>query len=147
MELVELLKEIETKVVNGRYINLSYARQIKRDELNKGFKDLEITKSTSGTVRLGVSYANMQRNVDKEIGPLPFGQWVENYENLIIENKGKYYLRVYTTENPYHTKVAYTMNGENYTKQDLIDMGALKPSKPNENGLFNINIDSIVSIG
>ena len=38
-------------------------------------------------------------NKDKEIQPLPWGKWVKGLENLVVEHKGNYYLRI-TSTNP-----------------------------------------------
>lgn len=149
MELKKLINEIDNKVVGGRYINISYQNKVSRDKLAKGFKDENIFKSVNGVFRLAIKYGNMKRNLDKEIQPVKYGQWVEGYENVILEYNGKYYLRVYLSENPHHKiNSTYTWNGSQYCKQELIDNGVLRDTKTSfENGLFNINIDSIVSIG
>lgn len=148
-----LINEINNKVVNGQFINIAYARALKRNELAKGYKDIEIIKQTNGVFRLGITYANMQRNVGRTIEPLPWGAWEKGFENFILEHtnkNGEYneYLRVYTNENKnLLPKTTYFMNGQEYTKEDLIQMGIINQPRFNNNGLFVINILDIITIG
>ena len=88
-------QEILTKLAEikkGRYFSLTKVK-----ELGKG-----IVKESDMVIRLGVSYANMAINKDRETGSLPWGQWVEGLENLVIkhvkDNVENYYLRITSTD-------------------------------------------------
>jgi len=62
-----------------------------------------ITKRTEVRVQMRYSYENAVNNhIERNGGErdfkalsLPWGQWVEGCENLLIEHKGNYYLRMY----------------------------------------------------
>ena len=67
-----------------------------------------IEKIVAGIVQLNYSYANAVNNrgereqgapIDFVAAPLPWGTWVENQENKLIEHKGELYLRFYGLKN------------------------------------------------
>ena len=111
-----------------------------------------VKKVTSAVVRLNISYKNTQafKNSGKsEVQPLAWGAWLIN--GLLINHtnkKGEYneYLRMYFTNNKkLKFKTKYYLNGIQTTKQYLIENGLLKEEE-NKSGLFNININNIISI-
>ena len=137
-------QEILTKLAEakkGRYINLTKAK-----DLGQG-----IVKESDMVIRLGVSYANMQINENKQTGSLPWGKWVEGLENLVIEHKGKYYLRITSTD-PANPKsgadviaTRYLMNGVEVTKQEV--RALIGEEKSGASPVYNIKFDNILKLG
>lgn len=108
--------------------------------------DNEIIKETDMVIRLGVDYANMKVNLDKVVGPLPWGQWLEGFEGLVIEHKGQLYLRVadsYTN----HNKSTYKQNGNEITKEQATALLGEKKLASHPSSVYNIKFDNIVNIG
>lgn len=140
----ELLAVIENKK-KGTYSSVQY-------ESEKVVKNNVIKKVTSAVVRLNITYKNTKAFKDSgktEVKPLAWGAWL--IDGLLINhtnNKGEYneYLRMYFTNNKkLKFKTKYFLNGVETTKQELIENGLLKEEE-NKSGLFNININNIISI-
>ena len=145
MELERYLK-IKEKIKNGCYVVVEWERTC--SECLKGYKGA-VKKHCKAIVRIGVSYANMERNKGKEMGSLPYGMFVYGNE-LIEKDNGDLMLRLTTSENPKHkTQSKYIYNGNVVDKQWLIDNGILGNRKPStfSGGIFNINLKDIISIG
>lgn len=137
-------QEILTKLAEakkGRYINLTKAK-----DLGQG-----IVKESDMVIRLGVSYANMQINENKQTGSLPWGKWVEGLENLVIEHKENYYLRITSTDpaNPESgadvIATRYLMNGVEVTKQEV--RALIGEEKSGASPVYNIKFDNILKLG
>ena len=80
-------QEIIERVRNakkGRYTHLTKVKP-----LGNG-----IVKESEMVIRLGVNYQNLSMNEGRVTGGLKWGHWVEGLENLVLEHKGQYYLRV-----------------------------------------------------
>lgn len=105
-----------------------------------------IIKETTMTVELGVEYKTLVEAKEyeaKEKHSLPWGHWLEGYENLIIEHKDAYYLRV---ANPSVTGSKYVVNGvetDPETAEKLIAPSKLKSS---ESVIYNIKFENIKQI-
>lgn len=136
-----MAKVLEAK--KGRYISLSKAK-----DLGQG-----VVKESDMVIRLGVSYANMSINEGRQTGSLPWGHWVEGLENLVLEHKGNYYLRVtaINPENPEYgaSEIAtrYLLNGEEISKESALAIVGEKKMKGNLSPVFNIKFENIISIG
>lgn len=137
-------QEILTKLAEakkGRYINLT-----KSKDLGQG-----IVKESDMVIRLGVSYANMQINENRQTGSLPWGKWVEGLENLVIEHKGNYYLRITSTDpaNPESgadvIATRYLMNGVEVTKQEV--RALIGEEKGGASPVYNVKFDNILKLG
>ena len=134
-----LMKLAEAK--KGRYINLT-----KTKDLGQG-----IVKESDMVIRLGVSYANMQINENRQTGQLPWGKWVEGLENLVIEHKGNYYLRITSTDpaNPESgadvIATRYLMNGVEVTKQEV--RALIGEEKGGASPVYNVKFDNILKLG
>lgn len=134
-----LMKLAEAK--KGRYINLT-----KTKDLGQG-----IVKESDMVIRLGVSYANMQINENRQTGQLPWGKWVEGLENLVIEHKGNYYLRITSTDpaNPENgadvIATRYLMNGVEVTKQEV--RALIGEEKGGASPVYNVKFDNILKLG
>ena len=122
----------------GQYVNLK-----KEKDLGNGVK-----KITDMVIRLGVDYANMKVNENREteIGSLPWGKWVEGLEGYVIEHKGNYYLRVASSYSN-TTKSIYTLNGIEVSKEQIENLVA--PSKLNSkpSDVYNIKFENIIQLG
>lgn len=139
-------QEIMAKVLEakkGRYISLSKAK-----DLGEG-----VVKETDMVIRLGVSYANMSINEGKQTGSLPWGQWVEGLENLVLEHKGKYYLRITSTtpENPESgadvVATRYLLNGEVISKEAALAIVGEKKMDGKASPVYNIKFENILRLG
>lgn len=106
-----------------------------------------VKKCTTMVGRFGVKYANMKANEGKETGPMIWGEFKDD-NNFIIEYNGKLYLRVTTSSLPnVKPKTIYLLDGEEITKENLIEMGALGNRKPTETPLvMNIKLENIINI-
>lgn len=121
-------------------------------------------KRTTATVRYGINYKNIAsvksrfqakyQNGEIDTPPsevkheLPWGQWKEGHEGVLIEHKGKDYLRVYTSPNPF--KSEYFVNGEAITKEGIMTLGIVQSSywkKPEyKPEALTVNITNIESM-
>lgn len=145
MELERYL-EIKKEIKSGSYVMVEWERTC--SECLKSYKGM-VKKHCKGVLRLGVSYSNMERNKDKEMGSLPQGVW-KVVNEIIEKDNGDLMLRLTTSENPKHkTTSEYIFNGNVVEKQWLVDNGILGNRKPNafSGGIFNINLRDVISIG
>ena len=125
-------------VKKGRYISLKKVK-----DYGKG-----VTKESDLVIRLGVNYANMAINKDRQtpIQSLPWGSWVPGLENLVIEHKGNYYLRVASSYSS-NNKSTYYLDGLQITKEDAIRIIGEKKLKSGNPDVYNIKFENILSIG
>lgn len=147
MLLEQAISVLET-VKKGAYIVIEWTRNV---PVLKGYEKIngetQVQKSCSGVFRLGVEYANLSENLGVETGSLPYGKYVENFPNYIIEYNGKYYLRITTTKN-HKTKSTYTINGVETTKEYLQENKVISNSKSSQDLLvFNVCLNDITRIG
>ena len=138
----EILQKL-AHVTNGRYISLT-----KMKDLGQG-----VIKESDMRIRLGISFANMKVNENKEIGSLPWGKWVEGLENLVIEHKGNYYLRI-TTTNPKDLESAndviatrYIKDGQLISKEEVVSLIGEKKLVSKPSLVYNIKFDNILRLG
>ena len=127
----------------GRYIKFT-----KTKDLGNG-----IIKESDMVIRLGVNYANMEINKDREIQPLKWGSWVDGLEGLVLEHKGNYYLRITSTD-PSHPEsgadvvaTRYSLNGRNISKDEVINLVDGKNLVSKASSVYNVKFENIVSIG
>ena len=108
---------------------------------------------TNSVGRLGVNYGNLAsvKSAGVAPGPLPYGAWVPGKENLLIENKGSYQLRVTKTGNHRQLpKVKYYLNGEEVTKEELQALNVVLPSvwnRSSDTPVFNVKLENVIKIG
>lgn len=141
-KLLDLLKNIK----KGTFIHLEYKSEPKPLASHKGD---HIEKITSGTYRLGITYANLKANEGKITGPMNGGTWDLDLENYIITNKnGEKKLRVYTAVNKKSNSKWY-LNGKETTKEFLIENGYLSVASQNHSHIecFDIFVKNILMVG
>lgn len=138
-EILQKLAEIK----KGRYINFTKVK-----DLGSG-----ISKESDMVIRLGVNYANMKINADKQTGSLPWGQWVEGLENLVVEHKGKYYLRITSTHpsNPESgadiIATRYLRDGQEISKKQVIEMLGEKKLSGTPSPVYTVKFENIIKLG
>lgn len=127
----------------GSYISLTKVK-----DLGTG-----IVKESDMRIRIGVSYANMSVNADKETGSLPWGTWVPGFENLVVEHKGNYYLRVSSTT-PSDIEsgsdiiaTRYIRNGQQITKDEVVALIGEKKVASKPSIVYNIKFENILRLG
>lgn len=105
-----------------------------------------IIKETSMTVELGVEYKTLveaKEYESKETHHLPWGHWLEGYENLIIEHKDAYYLRVANAKTAGSKYLINDVETDSETAEKLITPSKLKSS---DSKVFNIKFENIKQI-
>lgn len=131
-----IINKLSTKR-NGQFFNISYVSDLPMTAKAKreGIIALKITKAT---VRKGISYKNM-KSVQEKLGnrineplELPWGIWVPEHKGLLIEHKGKTYLRLYNSPNK--NKSVYLVNGKEVPLDELKSMGIVQNSYWNKTG-------------
>lgn len=131
-----IINKLSTKR-NGQFFNISYVSDLPMTAKAKreGIVALKITKAT---VRKGISYKNM-KSVQERLGDrinehleLPWGSWVPEHRGLLIEHKGKTYLRLYNSPNK--NKSVYLVNGKEVSLDELKSMGIVQNSYWNKTG-------------
>ena len=120
----------------GKYISLSKVK-----DLGKG-----ITKVSDLVIRLGVDYSKMKVTEGKEVGGLPWGNWVEGLEGLVIEHKGNYYLRVASSYSN-NNKSYYYLDGQEVSKEEVIALLGEKKVQSGNPDVYNIKFENILSLG
>ena len=105
-----------------------------------------IIKETTMSVELGVEYKTLVEAKEyeaKEKHSLPWGHWLEGYENLIIEHKDAYYLRV---ANPKTIGSRYMVDGVETDPEAAEKLIAPSKLKSSESVVFNIKFENIKQI-
>jgi len=113
----------------------------------------DIKKVTKGVARIGVNYGHIRAIKESGVTPqsLPYGEWKEGEENIIIEHNGKYQVRLTTTGNSKHRgKTAYYLNGKPIEKEALESMDIVVPSywnRSHSGPVFNVKLENILQVG
>lgn len=138
MKLQELIEKLET-IKKGAFIHIEYKSE---KELAKKYGSPKLEKFTNGCYRLGITYSNLKENKNKVVSEtLPWGSMF--LKNYIIEHKGRYYLRIYTTHHKSHSQ--YFLNGVETNKATLEQEYNYKSSSPTL--CFNVPIENILKLG
>ena len=137
----------QLNIKNGKWVAIKYSSNPKP---LKEFKNHTITKVTEGVYRLGIAYCNLKSKIGVKTENLPYGHWESEFKNLLLSHDGNDYLRIYTTNNPKHkSHTTYYLDGEEITKEELIEMGAMSESqsKSKHTELFNVKLENVIQIG
>ena len=142
MNAQEILQKLQT-TKKGTYVSLTKVKDLGND----------IIKESDMRIRVGVNYRNLKANKNKEIQPLPWGKWVKGLENLVVEHKGNYYLRI-TSTNPNDLEKAsdviatrYIQKGKEISKEEVINQIGEKKLTSSPSMVYNIKFDNIIRIG
>ena len=142
MNAQEILQKLQN-TKKGTYVSLTKIKDLGND----------IIKESDMRIRVGVNYKNLKANKNKEIQPLPWGKWVKGLENLVVEHKGNYYLRI-TSTNPNDLEKAsdviatrYIQNGKEISKEEVINQIGEKKLASSPSMVYNIKFDNIIRIG
>ncbi len=133
---------------------LQFINSTRKGTFQKMISETQITegvvKKVESIIRVGIDNKNRAANKNKVVGDLPWGEFT--LEHYIIEHtnkKGEHnvYLRYYTTH--HRPKVTYLYQGQEVSKQYLIDNGIISESKlkSNDSDVRNININNIIRLG
>lgn len=149
--LFEQYKELNLK--KGTIHSIHWKRKLNNNEVLKDFRD-RVEKETIGNFRIGIDYSKMAINKDKITGSLPYGFFEYSNEILYSPSTDTYQLRLTQTMNESMApKVKWYLDGQEITKEELIEMKALgsrqretKPFDPKENPVFNIKLKNIIEI-
>lgn len=111
------------------------------------FKHLCLEKVSRAVIRAGVDYANLAENEGKEIGPLPWGEWVDFPR--ILQHKGELYLRLYPSKSPNHrVESQYYVNGNEIDRATFLSY--LTPSDAKKQDeippCFNIKEENLLDV-
>ena len=142
MLLNELKEKLQT-IKKGVFVKMQWKSNPKP---YAKYKEHSIEKYSKGVVRLGIKYANLKDKKGKNIQPMLYGEYIENFDNYIIEYKGKYYLRVYVSKK-HKTLIQYLLNGIETTKEYLVNNGIIPNYEKGDLLCFNVAIENIISLG
>ena len=138
----ELKEKLQT-IKKGAFVKMQWKSNPKP---YAKYKEYSIEKYSKGVVRLGIKYANLKDKKGKNIQPMLYGEYVENFDNYIIEYKRKYYLRVYVSKK-HKTLIQYLLNGIETTKEYLVNNGIIPNYEKGDLLCFNVSIENIISLG
>lgn len=135
MEKQQILNKVKD-LKKGAYVSL-----VKTKDLGAG-----VLKITNMVIRLGVEYSHMKANLNKVCGSLPWGNWLTNYEGLVIEHKGQLYLRVANSYTQ-NSSSEYYYNGSKVSKEFVISLIGEKKLASKPSDVYCIKFDNIIKIG
>ena len=122
---------------NGAFFSVRLVSDVK---LTAAAKKSGVTayKVTDMTARKGIDY-KAQKSVQAKVDAgkvlmhdLPWGNWVEGQEGLLIEHKGATYVRLYSAPNK--ATCRYYLNGKKVTLEELKNSGYVLGSYFNKSG-------------
>lgn len=134
----------------GRFISVKFSRPMKT---LARYRDMNLVKTTSATVRLGIDYDNMKVVAKKRTAGelpvvnsgLPWGQW--RIPGYIIEHKLNMYLRAYVVPGT-RPKSRYYIDGKEVSRDYAMQFCLGSESKSeNDTGCITVNIENIVELG
>lgn len=131
----EILNKLST-IKKGKFISLK-----KKKVLGEG-----IEKISDLVIRLGVNYSHMKASEGKPVGGLLWGNWVKGLEGLVIEHKGKYYLRVASSYSN-TSKSIYLLNGKEISRKEVVELIGEKKVIPHNPDIYNIQFENIIALG
>lgn len=138
---------------NGAFFKIFYITDVSISAQAKRDGNVVI-KCTTATVRKEINYDKM-KSVQAKVAQgkvlthkLPFGNWAEGHEGLLIEHKGKTYVRLYNSPNK--PKSDYFLNGRPIEKEKLKNMGIVLNSYWNKSSsvpdCITVNVANIQEI-
>lgn len=121
----------------GRFIHVAWTRKV--DTL-KDYRDRDIRKHVTGSVRAGVEYANLAAKEGDKKGKMKWGVWLA-YPFIKGHNE-----REYVRLTPQGSLAAtYTIDGEPTT---LAEIGHMLPKrKPSETLAIDVKLEDLTALG
>lgn len=131
--------------------------QWRRDMKTRKGTEATVEKVVTAPVRYGVDYANMSAvksgiaaGTRGEVESLPWGQWREGYEGLVIDHKGQEYVRFAAgTFANMKRSSSYLLNGKPATQADIEPLCLASEFRDNDETptVFNVKPGTITAIG
>lgn len=95
-----------------------------------------VQKVTCSTIVWGVNYNNKKNvQLNRAIGnlpltpqPLPWGHWIDGFENIFIEHKDKIYLRMYPANIKNKMSSVFLLNGKPIPIEELKNLNIVTNS-------------------
>ena len=130
MEIKAIMNKLQNKQ-RGSYFRIDWLSDVPITAQAKR-EGHTVLKYSHNTCRYGIRYKNL-KSVQEKIangkevtGELPWGQFVPGYEGILIEHKGKHYIRLYTSPNK--SQVTYFLNGRPIEPDELQKKGIVQNS-------------------
>ena len=156
MEKQEFLNTLST-IKNGHYCIMQWESQ---PHVLKAFKGSKVQKISTGVVRIGVAYNNIAEiqtrtaTTGAEPSSLPYGHYVDGLENILIEHKDNFQVRITKAKNmkrikggdyvPQKAEVQWLLDGVLTTKEELVNAGVISASESaNDSPIFNVKLENI----
>lgn len=110
-----------------------------------------VRKETRGVCRLGINYKNLKENQNRvDFQDLPNSQRFV-LKNVVIENNKdnqiSYLVRMYFSSNNTKPNVKYYLDNQEISKEELIQMGALRDSQREKPLCFNVKMENLLELG
>ena len=138
------LFDILANINAASFVSVVSMTEPKMNKRGNPLANANVVKLTKAVLQFGYSYENAVNNRIEKINSyidendmfdgeivydiiekpnfksesLPWGKWVEGFENKILEHKGEYYARFYEKKND-HREVYYLVNGELATEEEV----------------------------
>lgn len=117
--LFDILADINA----GSFVSVVSVTEPKLLKRGNPYNGMKVEKITKAVLQYGYSYENAVNNRIAEgeefkADELPWGEWVEGFENKILMHKGELYARFYEKKND-HREVIYLINGQIATEEQV----------------------------
>lgn len=149
-----MAQDIKSELKNykrGTFIKFEW---FSKPSQKKEYKD-RVKKVSYGVYRLGVDYSNieevklMDASVEQPQHHLQGQQAFSTpYFIILNEKTQKEKLRVYTTKNHKHRTITkYYLDDKEVSKQELLDLGAIRDTPHKDLLCFDVFLDNIIKLG
>lgn len=141
------LFDILANINAASFVSVVSMTEPKMNKRGNPLANAKVVKLTKAVLQFGYSYENAVNNriaegESFEAESLPWGKWVEGFENKILEHKGEYYARFYEKKND-HREVYYLVNGELATEEEVAIIKQFTP-KSYSNRQSEVGIEDYV---
>ena len=112
-----------------------------------------VRKETRGVCRLGINYRKLKANQGREEESFKGLQEGQRFilNNTVIEknkdNQISYLVRMYFSSNNARPNVKYYLDNQEISKEELIQMGALRESNNERPSCFNVKMENLLELG
>lgn len=137
----------------GTFRRVQYRTTV-RSGIAAANKGRTVVKVSEFTARAGVDYANLKATEGRETGGLPYGEWAEGYEGLVILADSGEQVRVTWAPNA-APRSSWTIDGQPATRQEVAALmqpaAAKRLLEPKEGGVdvvvMNLRVEGILRVG